>query len=287
MSSTPDASSPSSAVTGTTAAPAPKRVRVQHLREAKDAGRRLTMLTAYDFPTARIFDDAGVDMLLVGDSVGDNMLGHSSTIPVTVDELIPAVRAVSRAARRALVVADLPFGSYEASPQQAHATSVRMLKEGGANAVKLEGGRRIAPHIELLTGAGIPVVGHLGLTPQAENILGGKRVQGRGDAAETLLADAVAIAEAGAVAIVLEMIPAPLAQRVTERLAIPTIGIGAGSPCDGQVLVWLDMAGMGDWSPRFARQFGAVGAALSQATSAYIDAVKDGTFPGPEHTYAT
>ena len=289
MSSTPHASAPTPATSaGATAASPPKRVRVQHLREAKDAGQRLTMLTAYDFPTARIFDEAGVDMLLVGDSIGDNMLGHSSTIPVTVDELIPAVRAVSRASKRAMVVADLPFGSYEASPAQAHATSVRMLKEGGANAVKLEGGRRIAAHIELLTGAGIPVVGHLGLTPQAENILGGKRVQGRGsEAAEALLADAVAIAEAGAIAIVLEMIPAPLAQRVTERLAIPTIGIGAGTPCDGQVLVWLDMAGMGDWSPRFAKQFGAVGAALSQATSDYISAVRGGTFPGPEHTYTS
>lgn len=267
---------------------APRRVRVQHLREAKDAGRRLTMLTAYDAPTARIFDAAGVDMLLVGDSLGDNMLGHDSTIPVTMDEMIPAVRAVSRAATRALVVADLPFGSYEASPQQAHAAAVRMLKEGGANAVKLEGGRRIAPHVELLTGSGIPVVGHLGLTPQSENILGGKRVQGRGsEAADALLADAVALTEAGAVAVVLEMIPESLAQRVTDRIAIPTIGIGAGKACDGQVLVWLDMAGMGDWSPRFARQFGNVGAALSQATTAYLDAVRGGEFPGPEHTYAS
>lgn len=271
---------------GASTAPAPRRVRVQHLREAKEAGRRLTMLTAYDAATARIFDASGVDMLLVGDSMGDNMLGHATTIPVTMDELIPAVRAVSRVARRALVVADLPFGSYEASPQHAHAAAVRMLKEGGANAVKLEGGRRIAAHVELLTGAGIPVVGHLGLTPQAENILGGKRVQGRGnDAADALLADAVALAEAGAVAIVLEMIPEGLAQRVTDRLAIPTIGIGAGAACDGQVLVWLDMAGMTDWSPRFARKFGDVGAALAQATGAYVSAVHDGTFPGPEHTY--
>ncbi|PWD52343.1 3-methyl-2-oxobutanoate hydroxymethyltransferase [Serinibacter arcticus] len=290
MSSTPGVHGSASSSPATPAAPTapPRRVRVQHLREAKDAGRRLTMLTAYDAPTARIFDEAGVDMLLVGDSIGDNMLGHDSTIPVTMDELVPAVRAVSRASRRALVVADLPFGSYEASPQQAHAAAVRMLKEGGANAVKIEGGRRIAAHVELLSGAGIPVVGHLGLTPQAENMLGGKRVQGRGaDAADALLADAVALAEAGAVAIVLEMIPEQLAQRVTDRLAIPTIGIGAGNACDGQVLVWLDMAGMGDWSPRFAKQFGAVGAALSQATSDYVDAVRSGTFPGPEHTFTS
>lgn len=266
----------------------PRRVRVQHLREAKEQGRRLAMLTAYDFATARIFDAAGVDMLLVGDSMGDNMLGHDSTIPVTMDELVPAVRAVSRATQRALVIADLPFGAYEASPQQAHAAAVRMLKEGGANAVKLEGGRRIAAHVELLTGAGIPVVGHLGLTPQAENMLGGKRVQGRGqEAADALLADAVAIAEAGAVAIVLEMVPEGLAQRVTDRLAIPTIGIGAGAGCDGQVLVWLDMAGMGEWSPRFARQFGQVGQALHRATADYVRAVQDGSFPGTEHTYTS
>ncbi|WP_284250348.1 3-methyl-2-oxobutanoate hydroxymethyltransferase [Litorihabitans aurantiacus] len=263
-----------------------KRVRVHHLREAKTAGRRLTMLTAYDAPTARIFDSAGVDMLLVGDSMGDNMLGHDTTIPTTMDEMVPAVRAVSRAAQRAFVVADLPFGSYEASPQQAHASAVRMLKEGGANAVKIEGGRRIAPHVELLTGAGIPVVGHLGLTPQAENALGGKRVQGRGEeAAAGLLADAEALVAAGAVAVVLEMVPGPLAHRITDALPVPTIGIGAGAGCDGQVLVWLDMAGMADWSPRFARQFGAVGTALAQAAGDYVAAVHDGSFPGPEHTY--
>lgn len=269
----------------TPGAPAP--FRVPALKAAKDAGERLTMLTAYDAVTARIFDAAGVDMLLVGDSMGDNMLGHPNTVPVTVDEMIPAVRAVSRTAKRALVIADLPFGSYEASPQQAHASAVRMLKEGGANAVKLEGGHRIADHVALLTGAGIPVVGHLGLTPQAENVFGGKKVQGRGtEAADQLVADALALADAGACALVLEMVPAPLASRVTETLAIPTIGIGAGAGCDGQVLVWVDMAGMGDWAPRFAKKFGNVGAALTDATTAYLSAVKDGTFPGPEQTYA-
>lgn len=264
----------------------PKRVRVQHLRAAKEAGEKLTMLTAYDLPTARIFDAAGIDMLLVGDSYGDNMLGHAGTIPVTVEELLPVVRAVSRAAKRAMVVADLPFGAYEASPQQAMATAVRMLKEGGAHAVKFEGGRRVAEHVALLTSSGVPVVGHLGFTPQSENILGGKRVQGRGDdAAEQVLADALALQEAGAVAIVLEMVPAPVAQKVTESVSVPTIGIGAGAGCDGQVLVWLDMAGMGGWSPRFAKQFGAVGAEIERATRAYIEEVKDGTFPGAEHTY--
>lgn len=275
-------------VTGAPAGAAPRRVRVHHLREAKTRGVRLTMLTAYDTPTARIFDAAGVDMLLVGDSMGDNMLGHPSTIPVTVDEMIPAVRAVVRASRRALVVADLPFGSYESGPQQALATSVRMLKEAGAHAVKFEGGRRVADHVHVLTEAGIPVVGHLGFTPQSENILGGKRVQGRGEeAAERLLADALSLEDAGAVAVVLEMVPEPVATEVSRRLSIPTIGIGAGAGCDGQVLVWLDMAGMGDWSPRFAKRFGQVGAALRAAADDYVGEVRAGTFPGPEHSYSS
>ncbi|WP_102508358.1 3-methyl-2-oxobutanoate hydroxymethyltransferase [Sanguibacter massiliensis] len=265
----------------------PRRVRVHHLREAKDDGRRLTMLTAYDLPTARIFDDAGVDMLLVGDSMADNMLGHENTLPVTLEEMIPAARAVARGARRALVVADLPFGTYEASPEQAHASAVRMMKEAGVHAVKIEGGRRITDQVRLLTQSGIPVVGHLGFTPQSENVLGGKRIQGRGDAAEQLKSDALALQEAGAIAVVLEMVPAPVARDVTEILHVPTIGIGAGPDCDGQVLVWLDMAGMDDWSPRFAKQFGQVGAALSQAAKDYVAEVTGGTFPGPEHTYTS
>lgn len=265
----------------------PRRVRVHHLREAKEHGRRLTMLTAYDLPTARIFDDAGVDMLLVGDSMADNMLGHENTLPVTLEEMIPAARAVARGARRALVVADLPFGTYEASPEQAHASAVRMMKEAGVHAVKIEGGRRITDQVRLLTQSGIPVVGHLGFTPQSENVLGGKRIQGRGDAAEHLKADALALQEAGAIAVVLEMVPAPVARDVTEILHVPTIGIGAGADCDGQVLVWLDMAGMGDWSPRFAKQFGQVGAALSQAAKDYVAEVTGRTFPGPEHTYTS
>lgn len=263
-----------------------KRVRVQHLRAAKENGEKLTMLTAYDLPTARIFDEAGVDMLLVGDSYGDNLLGHASTIPVTMEEMIPAVRAVARGARRAMVVADLPFGSYEASPQQAMTSATRMLKEGGAHAVKFEGGRRVAEHVRLLTDSGVPVVGHIGFTPQSENILGGKRVQGRGDdAAEQVLDDARALQDVGAVAVVLEMVPADVAERVTRELLVPTIGIGAGAACDGQVLVWLDMAGMGGWAPRFAKQFGAVGAELDRATRAYVDEVRSGSFPATEHTY--
>lgn len=244
------------------------------------------MLTAYDLPTARIFDAAGVDMLLVGDSYGDNMLGHESTIPVTVEEMIPAVRAVARGAQRAMVVADLPFGSYEASPAQAMSTATRMLKEGGAHAVKFEGGTRVADHVRLLTNSGVPVMGHLGFTPQSENILGGKRIQGRGEeAAELVLRDAQELERAGAIGIVLEMIPAPVAQAVTEAISIPTIGIGAGAGCDGQVLVWLDMAGMGGWSPRFAKRFAAIGEALQQAARDYVGEVREGTFPADEHTY--
>ena len=274
-------------VTGAPAGGPPRRVRVQHLRSAKSSRTRLTMLTAYDVPTARIFDEAGVDMLLVGDSIGDNMLGHPSTLPVTVEEMLPAVRAVARATKRAMVIADLPFGSYEASPEQAFATAARMLKEAGAHAVKIEGGDRLSAHVRLLVGAGVPVVGHLGFTPQSENMIGGKRVQGRGDvAAERLLADALALQTAGAVAVVLEMVPAPVSRHVTEALEIPTIGIGAGPDCDGQVLVWLDMAGMGPWSPRFAKRFGQIGAALRSAVDDYVGEVRGGTFPGPEHSYA-
>ncbi|WP_418607321.1 3-methyl-2-oxobutanoate hydroxymethyltransferase [Georgenia sp. SUBG003] len=264
----------------------PRKVRVHHLRQAKERGEPLTMLTAYDAVTARIFDEAGIDILLVGDSIGDNMHAHATTIPVTVDDMIPAVRAVARTARRALVVADLPFGSYEASPAQCHASAVRMLKEAGAHAVKFEGGEHLAEHVRLLTRSGIPVVGHLGFTPQAENILGGKRVQGRGhEAADRLVADALALADAGAIAVVLEMVPGPVAARVTEVLPIPTIGIGAGPEVDGQVLVWTDMAGMSSWSPRFARRFGEVGAELAAATRAYASAVRDRSFPAAEHVY--
>ena len=264
-----------------------KRVRVHHLAAAKQSGERITMLTAYDAVTARIFDEAGVDMLLVGDSIGNTMHGHETTLPVTVDDMIPAARAVARAARRAFVVVDLPFGSYEAGPEQALATGVRIMKETGADAVKLEGGRRSARQIRALTDAGIPVVGHLGYTPQSENLLGGPRVQGRGDqGAERITEDAIAVAEAGAVAVVLEMVPAPVAARVTEVVAIPTIGIGAGAECDGQVLVWVDMAGMGDWSPRFAKRFGEVGAALRAAATSYVDEVRAGTFPDADHSFS-
>lgn len=263
-----------------------KKVRVPHLAAAKERGERLTMLTAYDGPTAQILDEAGIDLLLVGDSIGNAMYGYRDTIPVTVDEILTATRAVVRAVDRALVVSDLPFGSYEASPELAFSTAVRLFKEGGCQAVKFEGGARVAPQVQLLTESGIPVLGHLGFTPQSENILGGKRVQGRGsEAAERLANDALALQEAGAVAIVLEMIPSPVAARVTEILDIPTIGIGAGAECDGQVLVWLDMAGMGNWSPRFAKAFGQVGQALADAATAYAAEVRSGTFPDAAHAF--
>jgi 3-methyl-2-oxobutanoate hydroxymethyltransferase len=259
---------------------------VHHLAEAKARGEKLAMLTAYDAVTAAVFDAAGMDILLVGDSIGNVMHGHATTIPVTVDDMIPAARAVARATKRAFVVIDLPFGSYEAGPQQALETAVRVFKETGADAVKLEGGIRSAPQIRALTDAGIPVVAHLGYTPQSENLLGGPRVQGRGDdAVEALAADAQAIEEAGAVAVVLEMVPSGVAARITEIVHIPTIGIGAGPHCDGQVLVWTDMAGMTGWSPRFARRYAELGAALQQAAEDYVSEVKDSSFPDAEHSF--
>ncbi|KRD36880.1 MULTISPECIES: 3-methyl-2-oxobutanoate hydroxymethyltransferase [Oerskovia] len=271
---------------GQTPATPVKRFRVHHLAEAKARHEKLTMLTAYDAVTARIFDEAGIDMLLVGDSIGNTMHGHRTTLPVTVDDMIPAARGVARAAQRALVIVDLPFGSYEAGPEQALATSVRIMKETGAHAVKLEGGRRSATQIRALTDAGIPVVAHLGFTPQSENILGGPRVQGRGDdAAERLCEDAVAVTDAGAVAVVLEMVPVEVAARVTEIVRIPTIGIGAGPECDGQVLVWTDLAGMTEWSPRFAKRFAEIGAALGRAAQDYAEEVKGGTFPDAAHSF--
>ncbi|MFD2792342.1 3-methyl-2-oxobutanoate hydroxymethyltransferase [Promicromonospora vindobonensis] len=264
----------------------PKRVRVHHLAEAKARGEKLAMLTAYDAVTAAIFDAAGMDILLVGDSIGNVMHGHATTIPVTVDDMIPAARAVARATKRAFVVIDLPFGSYEAGPQQALETAVRIFKETGADAVKLEGGLRSVPQIRALTSAGIPVVAHLGYTPQSENLLGGPRVQGRGEAAvESLAGDAKAVEDAGAVAVVLEMVPTDVAARITEAARIPTIGIGAGPHCDGQVLVWTDMAGMTGWSPRFARRYAELGAALQQAAQDYVAEVKDSSFPDEEHSF--
>lgn len=264
-----------------------RRVTIRDLAAAKERGEPWPMLTAYDFTTAGIFDKAGIPVLLVGDSAANVVYGYDTTVPVSVEELLPLVRAVVRGASRALVVADLPFGSYEAGPAQAMATAARFMKDGGAQAVKLEGGRRVTPQVELLVSAGVPVMAHLGLTPQSVNTLGGYGVQGRGAAAEVLLADAHALAEAGAFALVLEKVPAELAARVTGELAIPVIGIGAGNRTDAQVLVWADMAGL--WQGRtasFVKRYADLGDQLSGAVTRYAEEVRTRTFPGPEHAYS-
>jgi len=271
------------------AAPPPRRVRVHHLRELKQRGEKFAMLTAYDQFAASIFEEAGIPVLLVGDSAANNVLGYETTVPVTVDEMLPLVRAVSRSARRSLVVADLPFGSYQAGPEQALATSMRMMKEGLAHAVKLEGGARVAPSVEQIVGAGIPVMAHAGFTPQSEHALGGYRVQGRGDSAvQKLIDDGLALQAAGAFAIVLEMVPAPAAAEVTKALDIPTIGIGAGPDCDGQVLVWQDMMGLrnpGGKGPRFVKRYADLRTIMLDAARAYATEVRDGAFPAPEHSF--
>ncbi|MEV6832792.1 3-methyl-2-oxobutanoate hydroxymethyltransferase [Amycolatopsis sp. NPDC051102] len=273
--------------TGPAATPAPgRKVRVHHLRELKERGEPWPMLTAYDMYTAALFDEAGIPVLLVGDSAANNVFGYDTSLPVTVDELLPLVRAVTRSVKRALVVADLPFGSYQLSPQQALETSVRFMKEGRAHAVKLEGGRRFAPHVEALTSAGVPVMGHIGFTPQSEHNLGGYRVQGRGEAADVLLADALALQEAGAFAVVMEMVPAEAAKRVTAELKIPTVGIGAGPDCDAQVLVWQDMAGLRRGkAPRFVKRYADVATVLQNAATAFAEDVRRGEFPAPEHAF--
>jgi 3-methyl-2-oxobutanoate hydroxymethyltransferase len=262
------------------------RVRVHHLQQAKERGEKWAMLTAYDTYAAAVFEEAGIPVMLVGDSAGNVVLGHSSTVPVTVEDLLLLTKAVTRSTTRSLIVADLPFGSYESGPQQAFDTAVRMMKEGGAQAVKLEGGLRVAPQIELLVSSGIPVMAHIGFTPQSEHALGGYRVQGRGAGAEQLLADAHAVQDAGAFAVVLEMVPAGVAGQVTEELSIPTIGIGAGADCDAQVLVWPDMAGLnGGRVPKFVKKYADLRGELLRAAQEYAAEVRDGVFPGKEHSF--
>jgi 3-methyl-2-oxobutanoate hydroxymethyltransferase len=261
-------------------------VRTHHLQQWKNEGHKWAMLTAYDYSTARVFDDAGIPVLLVGDSAANVVYGYDTTVQVSVDELIPLVRGVVKGAKHALVVADLPFGSYESGPAQALATATRFMKETGVHAVKLEGGERVAEQIATLTQAGIPVVAHIGFTPQSVNALGGFRVQGRGDAAEQTVHDAIAVAEAGAVAVVLEMVPAELATQITGKLTIPTVGIGAGPNCDAQVLVWQDMAGMtAGKTAKFVKHFSDVGSVLRSAAAQYADEVASGTFPAEEHCF--
>jgi 3-methyl-2-oxobutanoate hydroxymethyltransferase len=269
------------------AAGRPKRTRIHHLRELKERGERWPMLTAYDMYSAEIFDEAGIPVLLVGDSAANNVYGHANTLPVTVDELLPLVKAVVRATSSALVVADLPFGSYQIGPQQALETSFRFMKEGGAHAVKLEGGARFAPQVEALAGAGIPVMAHLGFTPQSEHALGGFRIQGRGSAGEQIVEDALALQAAGAFSVVLEMVPADVAKRVTAELVIPTIGIGAGPDTDAQVLVWSDMAGMNRGrKPKFVKQYADLGGILLDAAKRFGDDVRGGSYPDDEHSYS-
>jgi 3-methyl-2-oxobutanoate hydroxymethyltransferase len=263
----------------------PGRVTVRDIAAAKARGEKWPMLTAYDALTAGIFDEAGIPVLLVGDSAGNVVFGYDTTIPVTVDDLIPLTAAVVRGTKRAMVVADLPFGSYQESPAAALQAAVRFMKEAGAHAVKLEGGLRVAQHVEELVAAGVPVMGHLGLTPQSVYAFGGFRVQGRGEDGERLLHDAKALETAGAFSVVLEGIPAALGARITEALHIPTIGIGAGPGCDAQVLVWQDMAGLSPRSPKFAKRYADVAGVLRTAATEFAADVASRAFPTEEYSY--
>ncbi len=273
----------------TASGPTPRPVTVPDVRAARESGRRLVMLTAYDYPTARILDAAGVDILLVGDSVGNNVLGYASTLPVTMEEMLHHTRAVVRGTRRALVVGDMPYLSYQTGRRDAIRNAGRFLKDAGAAAVKIEGGRRRADLVRALLDAEIPVMGHLGLTPQSVHLMGGYRVQGkRVDEVRALVEDARALEEAGAFSIVLEGMPETAGRAVTEAVGIPTIGIGAGRFCDGQVLVFHDLVGLGEGPPpRFVRQYARLGDEIGSAARRFIDDVRGGTFPAEAETYTT
>lgn len=271
---------------GATNDPTLKRVRTRHFQAAKEQGIKITGLTSYDFLSASIFDEAGIDFVLVGDSAGNTVFGYDSTIPVTLDELIPLTGAVVRAVSRALVIADLPFGSYENGPDEALASSIRFMKESGVHAVKLEGGVRSSKQIKRIVRAGIPVMAHIGFTPQSEHGLGGHIIQGRGEEAKQLLADAHAIEDAGAFAVVMEMVPSAIAGEVTRALSIPTISVGAGPECDGQLMVWSDWAGFTRGRiPKFVKQYANIGQTLLDAAVAFRKDVEAGVYPGPEHEY--
>lgn len=266
--------------------PTTRRLTVKDLQAAKGRSERWAMLTSYDTLTAGVFEQAGVRALLVGDSAGMVVHGHSSTVPTTLDELIPLAAGVVRGTSSALVIGDLPFGSYRSSPAQALATATRYLKEAGVQAVKLEGGASVGPQVEALTEAGIPVMGHVGLMPQSINVLGGFKVQGRGDAGDRLLADAVALQSAGAFAVVLEAVPSALAERVTKELSVPTIGVGAGPHTDAQVLVWQDMVGLTpDPVPKFVKRYADLRSTLDKAVRGYVDEVEAGAFPDATTSY--
>ncbi len=263
-----------------------KRVRVRHFRQAKENGVKITGLTSYDYLSATIFDRAGIDFLLVGDSAGNAVFGYDSTLPVTMEELIPLCRAVVRGAKRALVIADMPFGSYEVGPDDALHSAIRFMKETGAHAVKLEGGRRSSKQIEQIVRAGIPVMAHIGFTPQSEHGLGGHTIQGRGEGAMQLLDDAHAVEDAGAFAVVLEMVPSAIAGEVTKSLTIPTISVGAGPDCDGQLMVWTDWAGFtGGRLPKFVKKYAEIGTTLYEAAVSYRGEVESGEYPARQHEY--
>ena len=262
------------------------RVRIPHLKQMKVEGQKWAMLTAYDMYSAAIFEEAGIPVLLVGDSASNNVYGNESTLSVTVDELIPLVRAVTRSTQRALVIADLPFGSYQGSVEQCFHTAVRFMKEAGAHAVKLEGGIEVLPQVEKLASSGIPVMAHIGFTPQLEHQLGGYRVQGRGEDAQRLIDSAKALEAAGAFAILIEMVPGNVGRAITEAISIPTVGIGAGNQCDAQVLVWQDIAGLRTGRmPRFVKQYADLRSVLHTAAKDFALEVSTGVFPGPEHTF--
>lgn len=264
-----------------------RRITVRDLAAAKVDGDKWPMITSYDAITAGIFDEAGIPVMLVGDSAAMVVYGYDSTIPITVDDLIPLTRAVVRGSHRAMVVADLPFGSYQEGPAQALATATRFMKEAGAHAVKLEGGERVLPQVEALVAAGIPVMGHLGLTPQSVHALGGYRVQGRGEAGQILMRDAKNLQAAGAFAVVLEVVPHDLADTVTRSLAIPTVGIGAGATTDAQVLVWQDLAGLTPGAPaKFVKQYADLRSSLSDAVRTWAGEVVAGTYPDEAHQYS-
>ena len=258
------------------------------LAELKRRGQKLAMVTAYDFPSGRIADEAGVELVLVGDSAGMVVLGNESTVPVTMDELLMLTRAVVRGAKRPLVIADMPFGSFQSSDEAAVDNAVRFVKEAGADAVKLEGAGPTLSRVQAIVGAGVPVMGHVGLTPQSATMLGGFKAQGRtAEKAERLYEDALALEAAGCFAIVLEAVPAPVAARVTEALQVPTIGIGAGADCDGQVLVWHDLLGLyAGKAPRFVKRYADLAGEARRAIEAYVDDVREGRFPEEQHTYA-
>jgi 3-methyl-2-oxobutanoate hydroxymethyltransferase len=266
--------------------PTDRRITITDLQEATDGGEKWTLLTSYDALTAGVFERAGVQVLLVGDTSAETVFGYESTVPVTMEHLVPLVQAVVRGTRRALVVADLPFGAYQGSVSDALGNAVRFLKEGGAQAVKLEGGRRVAAQVAAIVAAGIPVMGHLGLTPQSVNVLGGYRMQGRGSDGDVLVEDALALERAGAFAVVLESVPAGVGRRVSQALRIPTVGVGGGPYCDAAGMVWQDLAGLTTGvAPRFVRRYAHLADVLGEAAASFVRDVAQAAYPGAEHSY--